>query len=112
MRARVLAGVLILAASSGCSMWRSATTTTPDRIDRLATGTPDMFLRDDGTPIRGNTCLTPLVDPRDNSQVELVRTMPVHGDYRVTAGKYGLSGTELLRIDCTTGRTIGIVRGE
>jgi hypothetical protein len=110
MRARVLVGVVMLAASSGCSTWHSAIATTPDRIDRLATDTPDMFIRDDGTPIRGTSCLTPLMDPRDKSLVQLVRSIPVHGDYRVAAGKYGVSGKELLRIDCATGRTVGIVR--
>jgi len=112
MRARVLVGVLMLVASGGCSTWHKAIATTPDRIDRLATDTPEMFMRDNGAPIRGNTCLTPLVDPRDNSRVELVRSIPVHGDYRVAAGKYGVSGNELLRIDCTTGRTVGIVRAD
>jgi hypothetical protein len=106
----MLAGVLMLAASGGCSTWHKAIATTPDRIDRLATGVPEQFLREDGSPITGNTCLTPLMDPRDKSLVQLVRTIPVQGDYRVGAGKYGVSGNELLRIDCTTGRPVGIVR--
>jgi hypothetical protein len=110
MRLRVLAGVLMLAASGGCSTWHKAIATTPDRIDRPATGAPDLFLREDGTEITGNTCLTPLMDPRDKSLVQLVRAIPVQGDYRVEGGKYGVRANELLRIDCTTGRTVGIVR--
>ncbi len=112
MRARVLVGVLILAASGGCNSWHKAIATTPDQIDRLATDTPEMFVRDTGDPITGTACLTPLMDPRDKTQIVLVRSIPAHGDYRVAAGKYGTSGTELLRVDCTTGRTVGIVRGK
>jgi hypothetical protein len=111
MRGRVLVGVLMLVVSGGCSTWHKAIATTPDRIDRPATGAPGLFLRDDGSVITGNACLTPLMDPRDKSLVQLVRTIPVHGDYRVAAGTYGVGANELLRIDCTTGRTIGIVRG-
>lgn len=112
MRARVLVGVLILAASGGCSTMKEALKTTPDRIDRPATDVPDMFVREDGRPNSGTTCLSTLVDPRDKSTVQLVRTIPVQGDYRVAASRYGTSGTELLRVDCATGRPVGIVRGE
>jgi hypothetical protein len=110
MRGRVLVGILILAASGGCSSWHKAIATTPDRIDRPATDVPDLFLRDDGRPNTGTTCLDQLIDPRDKSTIQLVRSIPVQGDYRVAAGKYGVSGTELLRVDCTTGRPVGIVR--
>lgn len=112
MRARVLVALLFLAASGGCSTMKQSLKTTPDRIDRPATDTPDLFVREDGRPNAGTPCLTTLVDPRDKSTVELVRTIPTQGDYRVAAGKYGVTGTELLRIDCATGRPTGIVRGE
>ena len=112
MRARVLVGVLILAASGGCSTWHKAIATTPDRIDRPATDVPDMFVREDGRPNAGTPCLATLVDPRDKSTLQLVRSIPGQGDYRVAAGKYGASGTELLRVDCATGRPVGLVRGE
>jgi hypothetical protein len=112
MRARVLVAVLILAASGGCSTMKESLKTTPDRIDRPATDTPDMFVREDGRPNAGTPCLATLIDPRDKSTVQLVRSVPTQGDYRVAAGKYGVADTELLRIDCATGRTVGIVRGE
>ena len=63
MRARVLVGVLMLVASGGCTTWHKAIATTPDRIDRLATDTPEMFVRDNGAPITGTACLTPLDGP-------------------------------------------------
>ena len=111
MRARVLVGVLILAASGGCSTMKGALETTPDRIDRPAKDTPDLFLREDDRPNTGTPCLAVLIDPRDKTAVQLVRTIPGQGDYRVPAGKYGVTDTELIRIDCATGRPVGIVRG-
>ena len=111
MRARVLVGVLILAASGGCSTMKEALKTTPDRIDRPALDVPDLFLREDGRSNTGTACLATLLDPRDKSTVQLLRTIPVHGDYSVN-GKYGATATELLRIDCATGRPVGLVRTE
>lgn len=112
MRASMLVGVLILAVSGGCTTVKQALKTTPDRIDRPATDVPDMLLREDGRPNAGVTCLAELVDPRDKSTVQLVRTIPGQGDYKVSAGKYGVTGDELLRVDCATGRIMGIVRTE
>ena len=53
MHARVLVGVLILAASGGCNSWHKAIATTPHEIDRLAIDSPGQFLRDTGEPITG-----------------------------------------------------------
>jgi hypothetical protein len=109
MRARVLAGLVILAASGGCSTMKL--TTTPEKIDRPATGTPGTFVREDGYPNLGTVCLAALLDMQDKSTIQLVRTLHNGlGDYRVTAGKYGVGDHELLRVDCTTAHPIGIVK--
>ncbi len=48
---------------------------------------------------------------QDKSTIQLVRTLHNGlGDYRVTAGKYGVGEGELLRVDCTTAHPIGIVK--
>lgn len=116
MRARVLAGILILAASGGCTTvketLKESLKTTPDTIERPASDTPDQFLRQDGQPNVSTACLNPLVDPRDKTRVQMVRSASGQADYRAPAGKYGLDGNELLRIDCTTGRAVGVVRAE
>lgn len=110
MRVRVLAAAMILAASGGCATVKETLKTTPDTIERPATGTPATFVREDGAPNLGTTCLNPMVDPQDKATVQLVRSRNGQGDYRVPAGKYGVGGNELLRIDCTTGVPKGIVR--
>ncbi len=113
MRARVLAGVLIIAASGGCSTMKNTLKTIPETIERPATGTPGTFVREDGSPNLTTDCLTPLLDQQDKSVIQLVRALRNGlADYRVPAGKYGVGENELLRVDCTTGRTIGIARVE
>lgn len=91
---------------------KEALKTTPDQVDRPATDAPDMLVREDGRPNANFTCLAALIDPRDKSTLQLVRRIPGQGDYRADAGKYGVSGTELVRVDCATGRVMGIVRSE
>lgn len=63
-------------------------------------------------PGAGDLCKNPLVDPRDGTPLTLVRSASGLGDYRVPAGKYGIADPvrELLRVDCGTGRPVGIVR--
>lgn len=69
-------------------------------------------------PKPGEGCRNPMVDPRDKTLLELRRSANGIGDYRVMAGqdaglasggKYGMSSRDLLRIDCATGKAIGIV---
>ncbi len=55
-------------------------------------------------------CRNLLVDPRDGTQLRLVRSRGSdRGDYRAPGGRYGLKAGELLRVDCRTDRTIGLV---
>ncbi len=69
-------------------------------------------------PKAGEGCRNPMVDPRDRTLLELRRSANGIGDYRVMAGqdaglasgsKYGMSSRDLLRIDCATGKAIGLV---
>ncbi len=69
-------------------------------------------------PKAGEGCRNPMVDPRDKTLLELRRSANGIGDYRVMAGqdagvasgsKYGMSSRDLLRIDCATGKAIGLV---
>lgn len=111
MRARVAAGVLILAASGGCATVKDTLKTTPEAIERPATDLPGTFLRADGLPNLGTVCLASLVDPQDKSTLTLVRVLRnSQGDYRVAAGKYGVGENELLRVDCATARPMGVAR--
>jgi len=117
MRVRVLAGVLILAAAGGCTTVKQTVQqslkTVPESIARPAKDTPGTFVREDGVPNLGTVCLATLVDMQDKSSIQLVRTLRSgQGDYRVTAGKYGVGEHELLRVDCATARPLGIATAE
>ncbi len=78
-----------------------------------------LAFRADVGPSNG-LCRNPIKDPRDDSTLRLVRStyQPAEGsrlaagyrgDYRVSPGQYGVRPGELLRVDCITGRAIGIV---
>lgn len=55
-------------------------------------------------------CRTPMTDPRDGTAVRLVRSQGGQvGDYAVPAGRYGVGAGELLRLECGTGRVVGVV---
>lgn len=81
-----------------------------------ATDVPEYFLV--GThagpavsePEPGSGCRNPMVDPRDGTRLLLVRSAEGRGDYEVPAGRYGVGKQELLRLECETGRVLGIVR--
>lgn len=77
---------------------------------RPATGTPPRFVRADGAT-SGIACDNPMVDPRDHTRLRLDRSAGGQGDYAVsTVGQYGVRAGERLRLDCATGRPLGIVR--
>jgi len=87
-----------------------------DKTPRTPQAVPDRFVLDAAAPnppgdtIAGTGCQSTLFDPRDRTGVMLVRSAKGQGDYLVPVGKYGVRLGELLRLDCNTGRIVGIVR--
>jgi len=78
--------------------------------------TPDHFLVVD--PATGATaepsgpaCRNPMKDPRDGMRLALVRSNAGFGDYQPETRRYGLVGTQLLRINCSDGRPVGATAG-
>ena len=59
--------------------------------------------------ISGSTCLNGLRDPRDGATLRMLRSSGRQADYEVPAGRYGVSESEVIRLDCNTGRPLGIV---
>ena len=66
-------------------------------------------------PEASGSCRNPMVDPRDGTELRLVRSQPGAGgqlgDYVVPEGRYGADAGELLRLQCGTGRAIGFIPG-
>ncbi len=59
--------------------------------------------------IAGNACLTPMHDPRNNTEIRMVRAANGLADYKVPDDRYGVGKHQLLRLDCNTGRPLGVV---
>ena len=55
-------------------------------------------------------CRSVMADPRDGMRIRLVRSAHDRGDYDVPTGRYGVNADELLRLECGTGRVVGIVQ--
>lgn len=60
--------------------------------------------------IAGAACVSPMRDPRDGMELRMVRSSADLADYAVPEGRYGVSSSELLRLDCNTGVPRGIVQ--
>lgn len=58
----------------------------------------------------GRACNNPMLDPRDQTRLTLVRSAGGQGDYEVPQGRYGVGSGELLRLECGSGRVIGVVK--
>ena len=109
----------LLLSSSACAT-ASANTYPAGAPVRAAADTPDRFLVGTippGGPLSeprvDGACRNPMVDPRDGTRLTLILSQPGEsgqiGDYQVPEGRYGVRSGELLRLDCGTGRAIGVV---
>lgn len=59
---------------------------------------------------KGAGCISPLVDPATGTRLVLHRSDSGIGDYQAPSGAYGIPDGKLIRIDCNTGRVVGVVR--
>ena len=71
---------------------------------------PEAFVPEEGMSLDKNSCKNPMIDKRDGTRITMVSADNNQGSYQVPSGKYGLKEGELLRLDCSTGQVIGIVR--
>ena len=113
---RAISSIALLAlVLSGCILTRD-TGFPADSDARRALEVPERFEPreaawriEPGDTLAGRACLNPMVDPRDGTELRLVRSVGPRGDYHVPAGRYGVGQDELLRLDCNTGRPLGVV---
>lgn len=80
---------------------------------RAAQDLPVHFVTEDGEAGVSDGCRSPLLDPRDQTRIRMLRSGAVgsthQGDYEVPEGRYGVGPGQLLRIECGTGQALGIV---
>lgn len=108
---RRLAAVLLIALA-GCTSVKNEMTgpvvgVPIDLPDRFKVPTSGIDKSVDPKP--GEGCRNPMVDPRDKTLLDLRRSADGIGDYWVQSGKYGVTSRQFLRVDCATGKAIGIV---
>ena len=100
----------LVALAAACNV-----TSYPTTVLRPAQDTPERFVLADSSVVTGTpgaaACRSPLLDPRNGARLTMERASRGSGDYAVPAGSYGVRGGELLRIDCSNGQPVGIVRG-
>lgn len=86
----------------------------PSAAPRAGMDLPERFLVEEAGQWRearaGEGCRNPLQDPRDKTTLTLTQSRNGEGDYAVPAGKYGAGAGEWLRVECATGRPLGLVR--
>lgn len=118
-RAGAAAAALVLA---GCASSRGpARDPMAEPIVAEATDLPDHFmvatsgLAQKSEPKPGEGCRNPMMDPRGGASLNLVRSKGDTGDYQVMSReyelqtRYGVDTRHLLRVDCGTGKALGVV---
>jgi hypothetical protein len=116
--AGALAAAAAMVAFAGCVSGPSATL---GPVVAEAKDLPDHFMvaasgvARSEEPNPGEGCRNPMVDPRDGTLLHLVRFKDGKGDYQVLnkdfelKTAYGVDSQHLLRLDCATGKALGIV---
>jgi hypothetical protein len=116
--AGVFAAVSALGFLAGCA---SAHGSIEGPVVAEAKNLPDHFmvavsgLAQKEEPRAGEGCRNPMVDPRNETALNLMRSKNGIGDYQVLGrqyeldSSYGVDPRHLLRIDCATGKALGIV---
>ncbi|HVK52327.1 MAG TPA: hypothetical protein VM469_11395 [Pseudoxanthomonas sp.] len=61
-------------------------------------------------PQAGEGCRNPLIDPGNQAHLLLQQSRDGWGDYSVPAGHYGAAANQWLRVECATGKPLGLVQ--
>jgi hypothetical protein len=100
-------------ASSGGSMERPVVAQAKNLPDHFMVAVTGIGQTEEPKP--GERCRNPMVDPRNGTALNLMRSKNGIGDYQVLGkeyeldSSYGVDSRHLLRIDCGTGKALGIV---
>ena len=106
LRTCKLLTILLIGLAASCASVSGGQNT----ILRQAENTPEAFTPPPGITLDGQSCKSPMIDSRDGTQIIMVSASGGKGNYRVPPGKYGVQKGELLRLDCATGKVLGVVK--
>lgn len=107
------AAALVACASGTSSMAGKIVAEAKDLPDHFMVSVSGLSQREE--PRAGEGCRNPLVDPRNETSLNLMRSKDGIGDYQVLGEqysvglRYGVDSRHYLRVDCATGKTLGIV---
>ena len=114
-RRRATLALLLVAGLAGCAhgdpLGRAPDAQGMARVagrPRFEPAAPALRLQPADT-LAGSGCLSPMVEPERGVQLRMVRSGRGVGDYAAPEGTLGLAPGELLRLDCNTGRALGVV---
>ena len=108
------AAALVACASGGGSIAGGVVAEAKDVPDHFMVSVTGVARMEE--PKAGEGCRNPLIDPRNGTELSLVRSKDGIGDYQVlgeqySAGsRYGADSRHYLRVDCATGKALGIVQ--
>jgi hypothetical protein len=111
-----------LALSAAAALVACASSSMTGNIVAQATDLPDHFMVTETglskmeDPKAGQGCKNPMSDPRKGTILNLMRSKGEVGDYQLLGEddfqiqvRYGVNSMQYLRIDCATGKALGIV---
>lgn len=107
------AGALVACASGRGSMAGGIVAEAKDLPDHFMVSLSGLSQREE--PKAGEGCRNPIVDPRNGTELNLMRSKDGIGDYQVLGeqyslgSRYGVDPRHYLRVDCATGKGLGIV---
>ncbi|MEO8585828.1 MAG: hypothetical protein ABI584_06685 [Acidobacteriota bacterium] len=112
----------VLALGAAAALAACASSPMTGKIVAQATELPDHFMVTESglsrmdEPKAGEGCKNPMADPRKGTILNLMRSKGEVGDYQLLGeddfeiqARYGVDSTHYLRIDCATGKALGIV---
>ena len=108
------AGALVACASARDSMAGGIVAEAKDLPDHFMVSVSGLAQAEE--PKAGEGCRNPLIDPRNSTVLNLMRSKDGIGDYQVLDAeyallpRYGVDSRHYLRVDCATGKALGIVQ--